>query len=148
MRARRVELAVALYADGQLRLALALTALMSTDLADARAQSTDARDDARAIGDPVFEAAALACGALALTAEAASAEAGAADEAAAAALERLSPAQLATRLPAFWMIAPTRFAFTFVDEEVEKRVVAIIQNAGTAGASPGPQSCAAMVGAD
>ena len=38
-------------------------------------------------------------------------------------------------------------SFTFVDEEVEKRVVAIIQNAGTAGASPGTQSSAAMVGA-
>ena len=36
-------------------------------------------------------------------------------------------------------------SFTFVEEEVEKRVVAIIQNAGKAGASPGPQS-SAMVG--
>ena len=49
----------------RLRLALALTALMACDLAEAGGQAADARDDARAIGDPVFEAAALAGGALA-----------------------------------------------------------------------------------
>ena len=36
----------------RLRLALALTALMSCDLGDAAGQAVDARDDARAIGDP------------------------------------------------------------------------------------------------
>ena len=36
----------------RLRLALALTALMAADLADARGQAGDARDDARAIGEP------------------------------------------------------------------------------------------------
>ena len=49
----------------RLRLALALMALMACDLPDAAAQASDARDDARTIGDPVFEAAALAAGALA-----------------------------------------------------------------------------------
>ena len=49
----------------RLRLALALTSLMSGDLQEASGQAADARDDARAIGDPVFEAAALALGALA-----------------------------------------------------------------------------------
>ena len=50
----------------RLRLALALTALMSVRPRTTRAgQAADARDDARAIGDPVFEAAALAAGALA-----------------------------------------------------------------------------------
>ena len=49
----------------RLRLALGLTALMASDLDDADAHTSDARDDARAIGDPVFEAAALASGALA-----------------------------------------------------------------------------------
>ena len=83
---------------------------MAADLADARGQAGDARDDARAIGEPVFEAAALACGALALTEEADSPGAGAAVDEAAAALERLSPAQLATRLPAFWMMARARRA--------------------------------------
>ena len=49
----------------RLRLALALTALMGMDPAEAVGQASDAADDARAIGDPVFEAAALAGGALA-----------------------------------------------------------------------------------
>ncbi len=44
----------------RLRLALALTALLGCDLSDARAQASDAADDARAIADPVFELAALA----------------------------------------------------------------------------------------
>ena len=95
----------------RLRLALALTALMAADLADARGQAGDARDDARAIGEPVFEAAALACGALALTEAVDLPGAGAAVDEAAAALERLSPAQLATRLPAFWMLARARRTF-------------------------------------
>ncbi len=38
-------------------------------------------------------------------------------------------------------------SFTFVDEEVEKRVNTIIQNAGKAGASAGSRPSAAMVGA-
>ena len=89
----------------RLRLALALTSLMARDLADARDQASDAAADARAIGDPVFEAAALAAGAVA------SASAGAGPEPvdeAAAALERLTPEQLATRLPGFWMLGRSR----------------------------------------
>ena len=82
---------------------------MSCDLEDAAGQAVDARDDARAIGDPVFEAAALACAALARRGGRHPTPARGID-AAAAALERLSPAQLATRLPAFWMIARARRA--------------------------------------
>ena len=69
---------------------------MGLDLDDARDQASDAAADARAIGDPVFEAAALAGGAIARV----SAGEGAApvDEAAAA-LERLTPAQLSPACP-------------------------------------------------
>jgi ATP/maltotriose-dependent transcriptional regulator MalT len=89
----------------RLRLALALTALMSCDLDDARDQASDAASDAQAIGDPVFEAAALAGGAMARV------SAGEGEEAlapAAAAFERLTPPQLATRLPGFWMLGRCR----------------------------------------
>jgi len=89
----------------RLRLALALTALMSGDLTDARDQTSDAAADARAIGDPVFETAALAAGALARVSDGEGPEP---VEAAAAALERLRPDQLATRLPAFWMLGRSR----------------------------------------
>jgi ATP/maltotriose-dependent transcriptional regulator MalT len=86
----------------RLRLALGLTALMDCDLVGAQGHCSDARDDSRAIGDPVTELAALACLALACAAAADPAAADALD-ASAAALERLTPAQLATRLPALWM---------------------------------------------
>jgi DNA-binding CsgD family transcriptional regulator len=89
----------------RLRLALALTALMSCDLDDARDQTADAVADARAIGEPLFEAAALAAGALARV------TAGEGPEVlapAATAFEHLTPAQLATRLPGFWMLGRCR----------------------------------------
>jgi len=86
----------------RLRLALALTSLMACDLEDAQAQSSDARDDARAIGDPVFELAALACSALAHASRGDGSGVRELD-ASAGLLERLAPAQVATRLPAFWM---------------------------------------------
>jgi len=86
----------------RLRLALALTALSACDLRDAQGHASDARDDARAIGDPVFELAALAAGALAAVLEDGAAAAGRLDESSAA-LERLTPGQLATRLPALSM---------------------------------------------
>ncbi len=89
----------------RLRLALALTALMSCDLDDARDQTADAAADARAIGEPVFEAAALAAGALARVT---AGEGGDALELAAAAFGRLTPEQLATRLPGFWMLGRCR----------------------------------------
>ena len=96
----------------RLRLALALTSLMSCDLDDARDQASDAAADARAIGDPVFEAAALAGGAISRVSAGEGAEP--VDEAAAA-LERLSPAQLVTRLPAFWMLGRARRALGRLD---------------------------------
>jgi DNA-binding NarL/FixJ family response regulator len=89
----------------RLRLALALTSLMACDLADARDQASDAAADARAIGDPVFEAAALAGGAIA---SASAGEGPEAVDAAAAAFERLTPEQLVTRLPGFWMLGRSR----------------------------------------
>jgi DNA-binding NarL/FixJ family response regulator/tetratricopeptide (TPR) repeat protein len=85
----------------RLHLALALTTLMDCDLGGAAGHCLDARDDARAIGDPVTELAALACLAVA-RASAADPGAVAALQASAVALERLLPAQLATRLPALW----------------------------------------------
>ena len=78
---------------------------MARDLDDARDQASDAAADARAIADPVFEAAALAGGAIARVSAGEGAEP---VEAAAAALERLTPAQLTTRLPAFWMLGRSR----------------------------------------
>ena len=94
----------------RLRLALALTALSDCDLREAQAQASDARDDARAVGDPVFELAALAGGALARVIDADTPEAIAALDESSAALERLSGEQLATRLPALWMHARARHA--------------------------------------
>jgi ATP/maltotriose-dependent transcriptional regulator MalT len=87
----------------RLRLGLALTALFAGDFGDVEAQASDARDDARAIGDPVFEAAALAGRALARVSEADGPEVVDALDESTAALERLSGEQLATRLPALWM---------------------------------------------
>jgi DNA-binding CsgD family transcriptional regulator len=86
----------------RLRLALALTALMACDLAEAAAHASDAHDDARAIGDALFELAGLAAHALASVAH------GDADgpgrlAASTAALAALTDAQVATRLPALWM---------------------------------------------
>jgi ATP/maltotriose-dependent transcriptional regulator MalT len=87
----------------RLRLALGLVALSACELSEVQAQVSDARDDARAIGDPVFEVAALAAGALARVTEADGPEAAGALQDLSGALERLTPEQLATRLPALWM---------------------------------------------
>jgi DNA-binding CsgD family transcriptional regulator len=87
----------------RLRLALGLVALMACDLDDACAHASDACDDARAIGDRVFEAAALAAGALAAVSKADDPTAADRLHTAADALQRLTPRQLATRLPALWM---------------------------------------------
>jgi DNA-binding NarL/FixJ family response regulator len=118
----------------RLRLALALTALMDSDLAGAQAQCADARDDARAIGDPVFEFAALSCRAVALASAADPAAAGALG-ASAAALERLTPAQLATRLPGFWMHGRARCALGRFEDAVAdlRRGAAIAAETGREG---------------
>ena len=89
----------------RLRLALTLTALTARDLGEASRQISDALDDARAIGDPVFEAAALAATALLSVSEARGPEAAKAVDESSAAFARLSGEQLATRLPGFWMQA-------------------------------------------
>jgi DNA-binding CsgD family transcriptional regulator len=88
----------------RLRLALALTSLLACDLADARAQASDAVADARTLSDPVFEAAGLAVDAVAAVCLADSDGRERLREAEAA-LDRLSRDELATRLPAFWMHA-------------------------------------------
>jgi AAA ATPase domain len=92
----------------RLRLALTLTALSARDLGEASRQIRDALDDARAIGDPVFEAAALAATAVLQVSEADGAEAAAAVDESSAALERLSEAQMTTRLPGLWMQSRAR----------------------------------------
>ena len=94
----------------RLRLALALTTLLACDLDESQAQASDARADSRAIEDPVFELAALAVGALASASAADGPDAARRLEESAAALERLTEPQLATRLPAFWMHARARRA--------------------------------------
>ena len=115
----------------RLRLALALTTLMECDLAGAQAHCRDARDDARAIGDPVFEFAALACLALA-RASAADPGTAAALDVSVAALERLSPAQLATRLPGLWMHGRARRSLGRFDEALIdlRRAAAIAVDTG------------------
>ena len=94
----------------RLRLALGLMALLACDLREAQAQTSDARDDARAIGDPVFEIAASASGALACVAQTDDPEATERLDESAAALERLTIEQLTTRLPALWMHGRARRA--------------------------------------
>ena len=94
----------------RLRLALSLTALLGCDLDAAQAHAGDAGDDARAIVDPVFELAALAIATLASASAAAGAEPTRRLQASTAALDRLTPAQLATRVPAFWMHGRARRA--------------------------------------
>jgi DNA-binding CsgD family transcriptional regulator len=92
----------------RLRLALFLTALEGGDLVEAWAQASYARDDARALGDVVYEAAAVAAGTVARVADADGLEAGGMVAESMAALERLSGEQLATRLPALWMLGRAR----------------------------------------
>jgi DNA-binding CsgD family transcriptional regulator len=98
----------------RLRLALSLSALLACELEDARAHASDAVSDARAIGDPVFEAAGRAADAVAavcLVAPGARETRAAAE----AALARLTPHELATRLPAFWMHARAHRALGDLD---------------------------------
>jgi ATP/maltotriose-dependent transcriptional regulator MalT len=112
----------------RLRLALALTALLACDLPEAQAHASDASDDARAIGDPVFEVAGLAAGALARASDAA----GDRIAESAAALDRLTDAQVATRLPALWMHGRARRALGRFDEALAdlERAAAIATRTG------------------
>jgi DNA-binding CsgD family transcriptional regulator len=92
----------------RLRLALTITALAACELEAAEGHASDALADARAVGDPVFEAAARSSGALAIAHQARTQEAERALAESAALLERLTAAELATRLPALWMHARAR----------------------------------------
>jgi DNA-binding CsgD family transcriptional regulator/tetratricopeptide (TPR) repeat protein len=118
----------------RLRLALALTALEACDLDEVLAQASDARDDARAIGDPVFEAAALAGGALARVTAAQGPGLDDALHESTTAIERLTGEQLATRLPAFWMHGRARHALGRFDAALAdfERASAIAADTGRA----------------
>jgi DNA-binding NarL/FixJ family response regulator len=87
----------------RLHLGLALSMLLARDFEESLAHAADARDDARALDDPVVEAAALACAAAAATAldpgDAEPADVGG------AAFAGLSDAQALVRLPGLWMLA-------------------------------------------
>ncbi len=117
----------------RLRLALTLTALLASDLDEARAQASDARADARALDAPAFELAALAAAALA---SASAADRGDEPERrlaeSSAALERLTGAELATRLPAFWMQGRTRRALGRLDASLDdlRRGAALAEQTG------------------
>jgi DNA-binding CsgD family transcriptional regulator len=115
----------------RLRLALALTALLARDLDEARGQAADARADARTLGAPAFELAALAATALA-SASAADEDAVRRIEESAAALERLSGAELATRLPAFWMHGRARRQLGSLDASLDdlRRGAALAEQTG------------------
>ena len=92
----------------RLRLSLGMTALFECDLREAEAQAVDALDDARRINDPVLTRVVPALGTLARAADARVPKLGGAVEDAAGELERLSGEQLASRLPALWMLARAR----------------------------------------
>ena len=117
----------------RLRLALTLTALLASDLDEARAQASDARADARALDAPAFELAALAAAALA---SASAADRGDDPERrldeSTAVLERLTGAELATRLPAFWMQGRTRRALGRLDASLDdlRRGAALAEQTG------------------
>jgi DNA-binding NarL/FixJ family response regulator len=87
----------------RVHLGVGLSMLMTQELEASVAHATDARDDARALGDPVLEAAALAVAAVAATAR------DPADPAAAytggAAFAALSDAGALVWLPGLWMLA-------------------------------------------
>jgi hypothetical protein len=88
----------------RLRLAVGLNVMLACDHEQARAQSSDALADARALGDPVLEAAALGLDAFALAAGW-SGSAATALQQASDAFARLAESDLARRLPGLWMLA-------------------------------------------
>jgi tetratricopeptide (TPR) repeat protein len=92
----------------RLRLSLGMTALFECDLREAEAQASDALDDARRIGDRVLAGVVPVLGTLARVADARAPHPGGSVEDAASELERLSGEQLATRLPALWMLGRAR----------------------------------------
>jgi DNA-binding NarL/FixJ family response regulator len=88
----------------RLSMMLGLTELFDCELEHARAQASDARCDALALGDRVAECSALALGAVAWVSDAGGIPAENEVRAAVSALERLTESQRATRLPALWMV--------------------------------------------
>ena len=94
----------------RLHLSLGLTVLLACDYDAARGQSRDALTDARELGDPVLEAAALGLDAFALAAATPGPAAAAALERATTAFGRLSDTELMRRLPGLWMLAGSETA--------------------------------------
>ena len=92
----------------RVRLSLGMTALFECDLPEAEAQASDALDDARRAGEQVLARVVPALATLARVADARALQPGDDVQDAANELERLSSAQLATRLPALWMLARAR----------------------------------------
>jgi ATP/maltotriose-dependent transcriptional regulator MalT len=87
----------------RLHLGVALSMLLELELDESAAHAADARDDARALGDRLLEAAALAVAATALTAGDPSDPAPA--DAGGAAFDALPDAEAMRRLPGLWMLA-------------------------------------------
>jgi ATP/maltotriose-dependent transcriptional regulator MalT len=114
----------------RLHLGLALSMLLARDFDGALAHAADARDDARALGDPVVEAAALACAAAAATAL----RPGDAEPAdtAAAAFAALTDIQAVVRLPGLWMLGRANRALGRFDAGLEhlERGVALARATG------------------
>jgi ATP/maltotriose-dependent transcriptional regulator MalT len=86
----------------RLHLGLGLLEHLACNFDAARAQASDALSDARLLGDPVLEAAALTLDGIA---DVAAGGEGDAHNRAAAAFARLTDAQVTPRLPGLWMIA-------------------------------------------
>ena len=92
----------------RLRLSLGMTALFECDLPEAEAQASDALDDAQRTGEQVLARVAPALATLARVADGRVAQPGGDVQDAAGELERLTGEQLASRLPALWMLARAR----------------------------------------
>jgi DNA-binding CsgD family transcriptional regulator/tetratricopeptide (TPR) repeat protein len=86
----------------RLHLGLGLVEHLACEFDIAREQASDALSDARTLGDPVLEASALT---LAAIADTAADRDGAAHDEAVAAFDRLTDAQVTSRLPGLWMLA-------------------------------------------
>ena len=102
----------------RLHLSLGLTVMLGCEYEAARAQGSDALADARVLGDPVLEAAALGLDAFALAASTPG-EAAEALERATGAFDRLPDADLMRRLPGLWMLAWSESALGRFDVALE-----------------------------
>jgi DNA-binding NarL/FixJ family response regulator len=93
--------------------------MLTCDYEEARARGSDALADARTLGDPVLEAAALGLDAFAHASAAPGPAAAASLERATAAFARLADADLMRRLPGLWMLAAAEAALGRFEAAVE-----------------------------